>query len=205
MWLRLLKRRLRKGDVSNVHVIEVGMHRITWCAHAAELGFQAHCFEPSPTNFERCQKQHERLRRVKPETYGRIHLYNKAVGETSGITVPFRSVGSTGDHVGAVQLGDGKAEPGGSKGETLVKVSTISLDDFVGQLPTTEELFLIKIDTQGYEAQVFSGMAKLLDNARPTAVISEWWPAGMQHMAHPSFTPQDGTSGKTGGCVGTQV
>jgi len=79
-------------------VTEVGMHRISQCRRAAELGYEAHCFEPSPASYGKIQNEKKSIKNK--DTKERIHLYNLAASSTTNVTVDFHASGSTGDCVG---------------------------------------------------------------------------------------------------------
>jgi hypothetical protein len=83
-------------------VIEVGVHSPKQCIDAAKRGYDTHCFEPSPLSYSRIERGIGKI--TTPETRDRIHIYNQAVGATSGQTIPFHSTGGTGDHVGEYDM-----------------------------------------------------------------------------------------------------
>ena len=143
-------------------VMEVGMHRAVQCIEAAQH-FEAHCVEPSPVSFKRCQKG---VKRAAPEVQERIHLHNVAASSTSGVIVDFSATGSTGDSVGSQGIDawtmtkeKGTTTTSAGKGKT-VKVRTSTLDDLISEniAPGTEVL-VAKIDVQGFEPHVFQGLA----------------------------------------------
>ena len=180
VWLDLIEegsQLLSKNKNPGV-VMEVGMHRAVQCLQAAKAGLQAHCVEPSPTSFQRVQGA---VKRASKEAQDRVHLYNVAAGETSEGTVPFKGTGGTGDHVGDFDMWNMKA--GASTQDTkatVVQVPSMRLDDIVNKV---ESVFLLKVDTQGFEPKVFAGLSESLKEHKIKYVIFEYWPRGMDLLA----------------------
>ncbi len=99
VWETLIKTPIKKEKTT---VIEVGVHSPKQCIDAAKRGYDTHCFEPSPLSYSRIERGIGKT--TTPETRDRIHIYNQAVGATSGQTIPFHSTGGTGDHVGEYDM-----------------------------------------------------------------------------------------------------
>ena len=163
--------------------MEVGMHRPRQCLQAAEAGLTAHCFEPSPVSFQRVQKK---VKEAPQTIQSRIHLYNAAAGSTAGILLNFTSSGGTGDHVGEFDVWNMKAgKPSDEKllkkqGKT-VQVPSIRLDDVVEKID--KDVFVMKIDTQGFEPAVLSGLTESLRLHKVQFLLMEYWPAGIDLMS----------------------
>lgn len=167
-------------------VVEVGMHRAAQCLQAAKMGFEAHCLEPSPRSFQLI----ERAVRTKatPEVQRRIHLYNIAAGSVES-TVPFVASGGTGDHIGQVNMWKmekmdstnmQEAAAADTTTGTIVQVPTRPLDAVLREaIPPDAYIYLLKIDTQGFEPQVFAGLNTLLSQHRIQYILTEFWPRGM--------------------------
>jgi Methyltransferase FkbM domain len=66
----------------------------------------------------------------------------------------------------------------------LVQVPSIRLDDLIGEkLSDGDRIFVLKIDTQGYEPAVFAGLEKsVFEKARIDYILFEYWPKGMDLM-----------------------
>jgi FkbM family methyltransferase len=60
-----------------------------------------------------------------------------------------------------------------------VVVRTVIVDELLNELGISE-VDLIKIDVQGYESRVFSGMQNILRNSPSITVLSEFWPQGLR-------------------------
>ena len=162
-------------------IMEVGMHRAVQCLQAAKAGLQAHCVEPSPQSFQRVQNA---VQRAPAHVQGRVHLYNVAAGGTSEGTVPFKATGGTGDHVGAHNMWKMELEetiPEDDPNAKIIQVPSMRLDDIVHQ--TGDSVFLLKVDTQGFEPTVFSGLTDSLKEHKVQYILFEYWPRGMDLLA----------------------
>jgi FkbM family methyltransferase len=151
MWRDLL----REGGNLGGHVVamEVGMFRAKQCLTAARAGFEVHCVEPSPDNFANIQYTVSKKDR---EIQNRVHLYNAAAGDVSGTNVFFHAGGGTGDSVRPFADEKNTGNDRAIKSESnLVKVPSLRLDDIVAN--TTDGVFALKVDTQGFEPNVFAG------------------------------------------------
>jgi Methyltransferase FkbM domain len=192
---------------NHILIMEVGMHTARQCIQAAQLGLSVHCIEPSPKSFARVQssvstflssQQQEQEPKNRKHS---IHLYNMAASSESGHEIPFVGSGGTGDHVGEYDMWN--MQPGkpndpalmAKQGDTI-HVPTIRLDDIITNattrtIPTTTttspsevvrtdpSIFLIKVDTQGYEPFVVQGMSNSLAKQQIQFVLMEYWPRGI--------------------------
>jgi hypothetical protein len=73
-------------------------------------------------------------------------------------------------------------------------VKTVSVDDIIdnkvkptvdyseGEGKKVDKMFLVKIDTQGYEPEVLKGMKKSISEHKIDFIITEYWPKGMDFM-----------------------
>jgi FkbM family methyltransferase len=157
-------------------VIEVGMFNSKQCRLAAKMGMEAHCVEASPHNFGRIGK--ELLRVSVEDGKDRVHVYHNAAGSKSNQTVEFQSGGSTGDHVGVQDMFTMEKVKSDS---TMVKVATLAIDDLIDQIGGN--VFLLKIDTQGFEPQVFSGLQKAIQSHKVQYILTEYWPRGIDLLS----------------------
>jgi FkbM family methyltransferase len=158
-------------------------HSIRQCAQAALLGYRSHCFEPSPKSFQRITRQNASL---DSSVSSLITLYNRAVGATTGEQLSFSGGGGTGDHVGEgldvwamTRTASSTIHKNNSSSDKTVMVETIKLDDII---LLHKHVFVIKIDTQGFEPAVFAGLDKSLRAKRVSFVLFEYWPRGMDFM-----------------------
>ncbi|CAB9520082.1 expressed unknown protein [Seminavis robusta] len=156
--------------------MEVGMFRAKQCFHAARMGLEAHCIEPSPHAFQRITQA---LRKEPVNVQTRIHLYNNAAAALPGLKLNFSAGGSPGDHVGSYDVWKMQA----AAGAPPTQVDSIRLDDLIGELipqKSHDKLFVLKVDTQGYEPSVFAGLEhSVFLEHRVDYVMFEYWPKGM--------------------------
>ncbi|GAX27891.1 hypothetical protein FisN_21Hh241 [Fistulifera solaris] len=188
VWRDLLEEGASQSPIPGI-VMEVGMHRAIQCMNAAKAGFHAHCVEPSPNSFQRVQNA---VLKAPADVQERIHLYQVAASSSSEGTVPFTSSGGTGDHVGGHDMWamEEKQQENDPKAQ-VIQVPTKKLDDIV--IPN-EKAFLLKVDTQGFEPTVFSGLTESLAQHKIQYVLTEFWPRGMDLLA-----------GRPNECIGAQL
>ena len=202
VWMALLEEgsALQQQQQTNerVHVMEVGMHDVKHCARAARKNLLVHCIEPSPSSLDRILSGFERQ---SESAKTNIRFYQMAAGPTTGLDLPFLHDGGTGDHVDLKHS---------NENATIVK--SVAIDDIIDQKikPTIDysttsatttsatsdqgktemdggdraldRLFLLKVDTQGFEPLVFSGLKKSLMNRKIDHVFTEFWPKGIDKM-----------------------
>ena len=158
------------------------MHDVKHCARAARKNLLVHCIEPSPSSLDRILSGFERQ---SESAKTNIRFYQMAAGPTTGLDLPFLHDGGTGDHVDLKHS---------NENATIVK--SVAIDDIIDQKikPTIDysttsatttsatsdqgktemdggdraldRLFLLKVDTQGFEPLVFSGLKKSLMNRK---------------------------------------
>lgn len=154
----------RPGAIpSEMLVVEVGALDGRDAREAAEHGFRVVSFEPSPTNYKDC------LKNAPKDQYPRVTFVNAAASDTDG-TVDFLDDGASGS---CVQCTDG-VEPSSKR----VQVKAVKLDTYFSK--QTEPIELLKIDVQGYEPQVFSGMAELIRRGLVKRLMFEYDPCLMK-------------------------
>jgi FkbM family methyltransferase len=175
MWRDLL----REGSNLGGHAVamEVGMYRANQCLAAARAGFEVHCVEPSPNSFAHIQYT---VSKKEQKLQNRVHLYNAAAGDVSGTNVFFEAGGGTGDSVRPFSGNDTEFDSSIKNKSNLVKVPSLRLDDIVAN--TTDGVFALKVDTQGFEPNVFDGLSESLKNHKVDFILSEFWPRGMKDL-----------------------
>lgn len=145
-----------------------------------------HCFEPSPKSYARIADS-KKLKNVAEKVKARIMLHQEAVGSLSGGMVSFHSTGGIGDHVGeydmwAMEKRRMDAPPSRKRGE-IIEVPTMRLDDFIGNSVRGGKVYLLKVDTQGYEPSIFTGLRDSIQSRAVKFIIFEFWPRGMDLLA----------------------
>ena len=207
VWDQLLMEASSFSSNEEIVIIEVGMHTARQCRQAAQYGFSVHCLEPSPMSFARIQSQVQQNQPGQEHQTAKkndnIHLYNMAASSESGHSIPFTASGSTGDHVGDYDMWNMQRAPPvdpllqAKQGETII-VPTIRLDDIVANVTATtttatissttapSSVYLIKVDTQGFEPFVIQGMSNSLASQQIQFVLMEYWPRGMDLISRSS-------------------
>lgn len=133
---------------------------------------QVWAFEPDPILFETAvtncrQNGKEHI----------IHLHNLALGSRSGPARLYRSSFNSGDN----RLSASTA------GQESVLVEMAPLDTLLCQT----KIDLIKIDVQGWEAEVLRGMEKTLQTNRDLTIYFEYWPEGLRKAGDEPQAPID--------------
>ncbi len=180
VWNHLIEEATNLKSTQNIPdpgvFIEVGMFRAIQCLNAAQAGHEAHCVEPSRINFARVES---RVKQAQPDVRSRMHLYNVAAGSTTGRILDFHSGGGTGDRVGHVDVWKMEQNPQ-DEPTAMTQVQEMRIDDIVMKQPNGA--FLIKVDTQGFEPNVFSGLEQSLQTHKAKFILLEYWPKGMDLM-----------------------
>ncbi|MFQ5773868.1 MAG: FkbM family methyltransferase [Kiloniellaceae bacterium] len=130
--------------------------------------------EPDPANFE-LLSQNVRAN----SSDANIHLYNLALFDRDGHLDFELSPDNLGDH--RVRANGARA-PSGEFGEhqrEVIRVKAVTLDALT-DLRDLRGKLVAKMDTQGAEAHVFKGGAKVLSHA--DVIIFEFWPYGLARL-----------------------
>ncbi|MDY6774411.1 MAG: FkbM family methyltransferase [Candidatus Nanohaloarchaea archaeon] len=147
---------LREGDV----YVDIGSNKGYHCLEAASLVGETgkvFCFEADPKNFADLEYN------IKLNEFSHIEAFNKAVYHTSGEVELQR--GNTTAHSTIV----------GEAGDFTIE--SIRLDDFLNNSQIRlEDIGLIKIDVEGSEMGVLSGMKRILGDLQDTPILVELHP-----------------------------
>lgn len=68
--------------------------------------------------------------------------------------------------------------------DARTQVSTVSMDDIIGQLQPNESVYMIKIDVQGHESHVFEGLLESLAQGKVKYVLFEYWPNALDDASN---------------------
>ena len=169
----------KNGYKEHLTIFEVGAQKAKQSLDAAKKLFHAHLIEPSPISFQKIERQVRNVVNNNPVLGEFIHLYNVAAGAESGSMLDFHTTGGTGDHIGEYNVWEMKKGPvpdewpEDKKGQ-IVKIPSLRLDDIIyynkvkpneiqglerGQNPPfTQNVWAVKVDTQGFEPKVFAGL-----------------------------------------------
>jgi len=179
------------------------MHTAGQCLEAARSGLQAHCVEPSPNSYNRI---HDRIKQSKVRK--NVKFYQRAASDRSGLDLQFLSDGGTGDHIGGgaydvwnMVKKELTAEEEAAMKDKYVTVKSVAIDDIIhnnisptndysleagntseSSLPNIDRLYLLKVDVQGHEPSVFSGITKSISEHKIDLVMTEYWPKGIDFM-----------------------
>ena len=191
---------MKQNPSTVLHSMEVGMHSANQCLLQAANGLQAHCVEPSPSSFGRILKRFEIALEGSRK---RVKFYQMAASDQSGVDLKFMSAGGTGDHVGGGGVDAWtmtKTESNGNMDEqNTVTVKSVAIDDIIynkiqpsinyGQqqngvatAASIERLYLLKVDVQGHEPSVFSGLQESIRENKIDMIMTEYWPKGIDFM-----------------------
>lgn len=200
----------RNNYSKHLTVIEVGAQNENQSLMAAHAKYNVHCVEPSPKSFvaiHGAMKKKFKLAKDE-ESQKYIRFYNVAAGDVSGKTIDFYSTGGTGDHVGEFDMWNMKPGkmpddwPEEKRGK-MVQVPSIQLDDMIYYnkiKPTVvegfdskpvrmDDVYALKVDTQGFEPSVFAGLKKSIREHKIQYIMTEYWPKGMGLMANKMDKP----------------
>ena len=119
-------------------------------------------FEPDPTNLQILKKNVAISAKA-----GEVEIHNLALADCKSSQELFLSPNNLGDH----RLFDD------GTGREVVVVEVDTLDRFFGSGPRRPTL--VKSDTQGSEAKILSGAAKLFAEGWRPVLILEFWPYGL--------------------------
>lgn len=145
-------------------VIDVGANFGIMSLRFAERWKNAVVYAFEPTSY--AKEKFNRNMSLNPELAKRIHLMPSFVGSKTASHTDQKAFASwkvdgTGDKLHPVHLGSAKATDG---------AGVMSLDDFVAQNNLTRVDF-IKIDTDGYEYDVFAGAKEMVRKFKPVIIF----------------------------------
>jgi FkbM family methyltransferase len=161
----LMVRRLRLGDCVIDIGANIGYYTIVAAAIVGSRG-RVYAFEPEPANAA-LLTENARLNGL-----GNVYLEQRAVGDRTGAARLYLSVDNRGDH--RMYISDVPEEVS----RESIDISCIDLASFLesNQIVPT----FIKIDAQGMEARILSGMRGFLSGAgQHFTMFIELWPYGL--------------------------
>ncbi len=155
---RIFKMVLKEGDTVIDIGANVGWFTLLAARTVGETG-RVISFEPDPENFALLTKS------VQRNEFPNVVLFKEAVSDIDGIRrLNLNGSGNSGAHSIVRDFGGGSIPVQSSKLETVAERLNLDLID------------LIKVDTEGAEPQVVSGMRSLIDDGKVLRMIIEWNP-----------------------------
>ena len=164
---------LRRHARAGMTVLDIGANIGLYSMLLAELvggDGKVFAFEPDPVLFEAAvvnAQQNE-----KSEV---LELQNLALGSRSGQATLYRSSFNSGDN----RLSASATH------KDAVSVEIARLDDVLGDTP----IDLVKMDVQGWEAEVLRGMEQILKNNSEMTIYFEYWPEGLRRAGEQVSAP----------------
>lgn len=145
-----LGRLLRPGMVVVDVGANIGLHAVFFGRAVGRTG-RVMAFEPEPSNFGYL------ARNVTRNDVPQVETFMKAAGEREGQLTLYMSEGNVGTHSAA------------PTGGAALEVEIVRLDEFLRH--RADRIDLIKIDVEGYEAQVLDGLRETLERDCPAMMI----------------------------------
>jgi FkbM family methyltransferase len=123
-------------------------------------------FEPDPVSFELLKKN------VALNNCTNVIIEQKALSDKKGKLTLFVAEKNKGDHRVYQPAGESRS---------AIDVEAVALDEYLKDHPG--QVNVIKMDVQGAEGIITTGMAKTLDqNAKNLVIFSEFWPTALTKM-----------------------
>ncbi|MDJ0579448.1 FkbM family methyltransferase [Crocosphaera sp.] len=163
------------------HILDIGAnigYTATIFSDIMRSEFRVYAFEPDKTNFLTLRetiKYHGCIEKIIP--------IQAAVGETKGNIELWHNDNHHADH----RIATKQYQKTGVDLMQLTKVALWSVDSFVEEELNNEAIKFIKIDVQGYEFPVCSGMERTLNNNPDAVIVLEYMPESMTELG---FTPE---------------
>lgn len=133
-------------------------------------------FEPSPGNFDLLANN------IRINGLSKIiHAENAALGDFSGELDLYLSSYNTGDHRIYSTLSDDDEIFNAGALRQSVRVAVMALDEYLGERDISK-VDIVKIDVQGAEMGVLSGMKKTLLRNPQLLLFTEFWPHGLRRF-----------------------
>jgi FkbM family methyltransferase len=165
--------RARPHLLRNGHVLDIGAnvgYTATVLANETCADQLVYAFEPEPDNFAMLQRV-----AVRPKVKDRIVTLRCAVGAEDRPAKLWINTHHHGDHRVITDHFRESASPASG-----ISVPMISIDTFIEQHPGP--VGFVKIDVQGFELPVCSGMVKTLAQNPDVTIVLEYAPASMEEL-----------------------
>jgi len=175
----LFKRVVKKDDT----IVDLGANIGYFTLLAAKLvgpGGKVYAFEPEPKNYSYLKKN------IELNNYNHVSAFQKAVSDKNGKTKLYICDYDTGHHTINKYDGVEAYSRGRKTGEHFIEIEMITLDEFFKN--KEESIDVIKMDVEGAEALVLTGMDKLLRENKKIKMFVEFFPLLIEKMGN---SPQE--------------
>jgi FkbM family methyltransferase len=163
----LMLSKIKSGDVVLDIGANIGYDTVLFADKVGKEG-RVIAIEPDPVNFEILQKN------IKENGLKNVVAVQAAVGNENKKMKIFESKENYGDH----RMWGNPSKSPFDKRETC-QVFCRRLDDLLKELDY-QKIDFIKIDVQGFEAEVIKGGKKIIEENKPT-IFFEYWPWGIKN------------------------
>jgi FkbM family methyltransferase len=160
----LVKQEIKKGDVVIDIGANIGYYTLIFAKLVGDTG-KVFAFEPDPTNFELLRKN------IEVNGYKNVTLKQKALSDKEGKVVLTLIKQNTASH----HISSEQQAPKNS-----IQVDTITADDYFKNFE--HKIDFIKMDVEGAESKVLSGMTNLLKNNVDLKMMVEYNPDAIRNM-----------------------
>jgi FkbM family methyltransferase len=162
--IKFLRRFLRRG----MTVIDIGANQGLYTLLLANLVSpgRVFAFEPQPCLYQQL------VSNAQANRVGNLVCHNLAVSRTSGLLTL---------QPGSINWGDNRVVTGAVPTAGQIKVEAISLDEKFAH----RKIDFLKVDVQGWEAEVFLGARRMLQDNQDLVVMFEIWPYGLLKAGSP--------------------
>ncbi len=159
-----MRRALQGACSPDKLVVDVGANVGYFSAIAAADGCSVVSFEPVPRNVRALHASARAMLALRQQRQGGLNwtIYRNAVSDVTGGQVQLETAHAT------VNAGNYKINTGGASVVGSFSATTVRLDDVIHQ-----DVAFLKIDTEGYEAYVIAGAARLFHTHRVHVVVLE--------------------------------
>lgn len=166
---KLMLSKIKNGDVVLDIGANIGYYAVLFADKVGEKG-KVIAIEPDPINFEILQKN------IKENKLRNVVAVQAAVGKENKKMKIFESDENFGDHR---MWGETLHPAGTSLDREAVYVFCRRLDDLLKELQE-EKIDFIKMDVQGFEAEVIEGGKNMIEKNKPI-IFFEYWPWGIKN------------------------
>lgn len=154
---------VKKVDRKKI-ILDVGANNGLFCVPASMMGYTVVGFEPVKINVDNLEKAQSANR------LENFHLYHLALSNENGE----RDIYIPECHDNASFSKDAAVANMKNKGYQTETVDTVRFDDWIKEHPEYSDIGFIKIDAQGSEYDIVTGMKEFLSNATNISILCEY-------------------------------